>query len=73
MRESEAQRVQVDKEVQRRPPMPYLSLNAMSEPDVRAIYRYVPSLGSAAVPAPRIPPPDQVPPKPYLQFPTTPK
>ena len=29
--------VQVAKEIQRRPPMPYFSLNAMSEPDVRAI------------------------------------
>jgi mono/diheme cytochrome c family protein len=61
--------VQVAKEIQRRPPMPYFSLNAMSEADVRAIYKYVRYLGPAGVPAPGFIPPDKEPPKPYVQFP----
>jgi len=61
--------VQVAKEIQRRPPMPYFSLNAMSEPDVRAIYKYVRYLGPAGAPAPSFIPPDKEPPKPYVQFP----
>jgi len=61
--------VQVAKEIQRRPPMPYFSLNAMSEVDVRAIYKYVRYLGPAGVPAPSFIPPDKEPPKPYVQFP----
>jgi mono/diheme cytochrome c family protein len=61
--------VNVAKEIQRRPPMPYFSLNAMSEKDVRAIYQYVRYLGPAGVPAPSFVPPDTEPPKPYVQFP----
>jgi mono/diheme cytochrome c family protein len=61
--------VQMAKEIQRRPPMPYFSLNAMSETDVRAIYKYVRYLGPAGVPAPSFIPADKEPPKPYVQFP----
>ena len=53
-----------------RPPMPFFSLNAMSEGDVRAIYKYIRWLGPAGVPAPSFVPPDKEPPPPYVQFPT---
>jgi mono/diheme cytochrome c family protein len=66
---TEAQWVQVAKEMQRRPPMPYYSLNAMSEADVRAMYVFIRSLGPAGKPAPAFVPPDKVPPQPYVQFP----
>jgi mono/diheme cytochrome c family protein len=66
---TEGQWVQVAKEMQRRPPMPYYSLNAMSEADVRAIYKYMRSLGPSGKPAPKFLPPDKVPPQPYVQFP----
>jgi mono/diheme cytochrome c family protein len=60
--------VQVAKEIQRRPPMPYFSLNAMSEADVRAIYKYIRHLGPAGAPAPSFIAADKEPPKPYVQF-----
>lgn len=66
---TEAQWVQVAKEMQRRPPMPYYSLNEMAESDVRAMYRYIHSLGPAGKPAPKYVPPEKVPPQPYVQFP----
>lgn len=66
---TEDQWVQTAKEIQRRPPMPYFSLNAMSETDVRAIYKYIRHLGPAGVAAPSFVPADKEPPKPYVQFP----
>jgi mono/diheme cytochrome c family protein len=66
---TEDQWVQVAREMQRRPPMPYYALNQMAEPDVRALYKYVRSLGPAGRPAPAHVPPDKVPPQPYVQFP----
>jgi mono/diheme cytochrome c family protein len=66
---TEGQWVQVAKEMQRRPPMPYYSLNAMSQADVRAMYAFIRSLGPAGKPAPAFVPPDKVPPQPYVQFP----
>ena len=70
---SEAEWVQTAKEIQRRPPMPYFSLNAMTETDVRAIYKYIRYLGPAGTAAPKFLPPDKVPPQPYVQFPASPK
>ena len=66
---TEEQWVHVAKEMQRRPPMPYYSLNEMTDPDVRAMYKYIRSLGPAGKPAPKYVPPDKVPPQPYVQFP----
>lgn len=66
---NEEQWVGVAKEIQRRPPMPYFSLNAMAEADVRAIYKYIHSLGPVGVPAPKFVPADKEPPQPYVQFP----
>jgi mono/diheme cytochrome c family protein len=66
---TEAQWVQLAKEMRRRPPMPYFSLNAMSQADVRAMYKFIRSLGPAGKPAPQFVPPDKVPPQPVVQFP----
>jgi mono/diheme cytochrome c family protein len=66
---SEDQWVQVAREIQRRPPMTYYSLNEMAEPDVRAMYKFIRSLGPAGKPAPKFLPPGKVPPQPYVQFP----
>jgi hypothetical protein len=49
--------------------MPYYSLNVMAEPDVRAMYKYIRSLGPAGKPAPKFVPAEKVPPQPYVQFP----
>ena len=68
---NEEQWVQMAKEIQRRPPMPYFSLNALAEADARAIYRYIRSLGPVGVPAPKFVPADKEPPQPYVQFPMT--
>jgi mono/diheme cytochrome c family protein len=65
---TEEQWIQVAKEIQRRPSMPYFSLNAMSEADVRAIYRYIKHLGPSGEPAPKFVPADGVTPEPYVQY-----
>jgi mono/diheme cytochrome c family protein len=66
---SEKQWLQRVATLQSRPPMPYFSLQAMSERDLRALYRFVRALGPAGEPAPAWLPPDKVPPMPYAQFP----
>jgi mono/diheme cytochrome c family protein len=57
------------KHLETRPPMPWFTLQRMTESDLRAIYRFVRSLGPAGVPAPSYLPPDKTPPKPYIQVP----
>ncbi|MCC7262016.1 MAG: cytochrome C [Candidatus Latescibacteria bacterium] len=52
-----------------RPPMPWYSLHAMSETDLRAIYRFIHSLGPAGTLAPTYLPPGQVPQGPRVTFP----
>lgn len=59
--------------VEWRPPMPWFNLKAMTDDDLRAIYRYVRHLGPAGKPAPAYAPPDRVPAQPYVQFPAPPK
>lgn len=49
---TEGQWLQLSREIQRRPPMPYYALNAMTDDDKRAIYQYIRSLGPAGAPAP---------------------
>ena len=51
-----------------RPPMPWFNLNAMSDADVRALYRYVRSLGAKGEPAPAYVPPGQAAQTPYIVF-----
>jgi len=52
-----------------RPPMPWFNLRQMHEQDLRAIYRFIVSLGEAGDPAPVFVPPDQEPSPPYATFP----
>jgi len=54
-----------------RPPMPAPSLRAMSDADLRAIYRYVRSLGAKGQPAPAYVPPGGTVKTPYFDL--TPK
>ena len=59
--------------VEARPPMPFWALNHMATGDLRAVYRYVRSLGPAGKPAPDFVPPGTPPKPPYVQFPASPK
>lgn len=70
---SEEQWVAVAKSFQTRPPMPWFDVNAMAESDLRAIYKYVRSLGPAGDAAPTCPPPDKQPRPPFVQFPPPPR
>ncbi len=54
-----------------RPPMPLPSLRAMSDADLKAIYRYVRSLGAKGQPVPAYVPPGGQVATPYFDF--TPK
>ena len=56
-----------------RPPMPWFALRDMTEQDLRAIYRYVRSLGPAGSPAPAFVPPDREPKGAFITFPAPPK
>lgn len=51
-----------------RPPMPWMNTAQMSDHDLRAIYRYIHSLGAAGNPAPRGLPPGTAPTTPYINF-----
>ncbi|GMU72309.1 MAG: hypothetical protein AMXMBFR42_17680 [Burkholderiales bacterium] len=55
------------------PPMPTPSLRAMSDDDLRAVYRYVRSLGVAGEPAPANLPPGQSARGPVVAFPAPPQ
>lgn len=55
-----------------RPPMPSPSLHAMSEDDLRAVYRFIRALGPAGVPAPAYVPPGQPASGPVVSFPAPP-
>jgi mono/diheme cytochrome c family protein len=66
---SEAAWVQRAKSMETRPPMPWFVLRDMTEQDLRAIYKYVNTLGPAGEFAPVYVPPGQEPKTPYVQFP----
>jgi len=51
-----------------RPPMPWFSLRDMSDADLRAMYRYIRSLGAKGQPAPAYVPPGQKITTPYFEF-----
>jgi mono/diheme cytochrome c family protein len=51
-----------------RPPMPWFNLRAMSDADLRALYRYVRSLGPAGTPAPAFVAAGQEVATPYIVF-----
>ena len=67
---SESQWIQVSRSVEFRPPMPWFVLREMTEQDLRAIYRFIRTLGPAGEPAPAYVPPDQEPPQPYILLPS---
>ena len=56
-----------------RPPMPWWSLKETTEQDLRAMYQYIKSLGSAGQPAQPYLPPDREPKQPYIQAPLPPR
>jgi len=56
-----------------RPPMPWWSMAATNEPDLRAMYQYIKSLGPAGQHAQGYLPPDKEPRQPYNQAPLPPK
>ena len=61
------------RKLETRPPMPWFALNAMTDTDLRAIYRFARALGPAGEPAPAYVPPTQEPKPPYVTFPAPPK
>jgi mono/diheme cytochrome c family protein len=51
-----------------RPPMPWPSLHAMSDEDLKAVYHYIKSLGETGAAMPEYVPPGQEPKTPYLSM-----
>lgn len=56
------------KQLSARPPMPWFNVRAMSEADLRAMYRYIRSLGPAGAPAPAYLSPERDPVGPHFVF-----
>lgn len=69
---SEADFIKLARSPDRRPPMPWFNVRAMSNKDVRAIYQYLKYMGPAGEPAPQYVPPDKEPMPPFIQFPAPP-
>lgn len=65
---SEEQWLTVARNLKSRPPMPSYVLNRMEDDDLRAIYRFIKSLGAAGSPAPVYVPPGTDPKTPYIVF-----
>jgi mono/diheme cytochrome c family protein len=65
---TEDQFVELARTGQGRPPMPWPSLQAMSDPDLKAIYAYIRSLGAAGVAAPAALSPGVEPDRPHIAF-----
>lgn len=69
---SEDQWVALAPDFRARPPMPFWVINAMSEEDLRAVYRFVRSLGPAGDPAPAYAAPGEAVATPVVVFPGPP-
>jgi mono/diheme cytochrome c family protein len=69
---TEDQWVAFAKTMKARPPMPWFDVNQMHEDDLRALYRFVRSLGPDNTPVPAYVPPGKVPNPPYATFPSPP-
>lgn len=69
---TEQQWLQIAKNKEMRPPMPWFALRDMTGDDLRAIYRYARHLGPAGKPAPAYLPPDREPRPPFVTFPGKP-
>ena len=65
---SEDDWVKTAKTLKTRPPMPWWALHAMSEPDLRALHRFIRSVGEPGAPAPAYLPPDKAPAPPYVEL-----
>lgn len=65
---SEDQWVEKARKLVTRPPMPWFNLRAMQERDLRALYRFVDSLGVAGEPAPPFAAPGVAVTTPYIEF-----
>ena len=70
---TEEQWIKTGRTLKTRPPMPWFNVQAMSRSDLRAMYRYVRSLGPAGKPAPDYLAPDKTPTEPVVRFPAPPK
>ena len=70
---TEAEWVKKARSMTTRPPMPWFNVQAMSNQDLRAMYRYVRSLSPLGKPAPAYLPPDKSPAGPVVRFPAPPK
>ena len=70
---SEEQWVKTARTAQYRPPMPWFALRDMSTQDLRAVYRFIKSLGPSGEAAPVYLPPGQEPKGPVVTFPQPPK
>src|SRR5690606_32211740 len=70
---TEDQWVKQAKAMKTRPPMPWFNLHAMTNSDLRAMYRYIRHLGPAGKPAPEYLSPDKAPQGPVVRFPAPPK
>ena len=70
---TEKEWIETARHLRARPPMPFWALNRMAKGDLRAVYRYVRSLGPAGEPAPAFVPPGAAPKPPYIEFPTPPR
>ena len=68
-RHTEDSWLQVARSFKPRPPMPWFNLHVMNERDLRALYRYIRSIGPAGEPAPEYVPPGRTPRGPAIQFP----
>lgn len=66
---SEQQWVAYARKMQPRPPMPWFNVRAMSDADLKAIYAYTRSLGTATGTVPAYVPPGQKATGPVIQFP----
>lgn len=65
---TEEQFIALSRNGQGRPPMPWPSLQAMSDRDLKAIYAYITSLGPAGEPAPAPLSPGMAPDRPHIPF-----
>ena len=70
---SETAWIKYAQSLQTRPPMPWFNLNVTTASDLRAMYRFVKSLGPVGQPAPPYVPRGQEPKPPYLQWPAPPE
>lgn len=69
---SEDEWVKTAKGLRTRPPMPWFSVNAIAEDDLRAMFKFVRSLGPAGEPAPEGLPAGETPNTPTVDWPSSP-